>query len=67
MIGFNFGDRADELMSADGECCIVFTPSFNEWQGWRSVQLEMVDFQAGPRALLGPKAQPAAPSLSVPG
>jgi single-stranded-DNA-specific exonuclease len=66
-IGFNFGDRADELMSAGGECCIVFTPSFNEWQGWRSVQLEIVDFQAGPRARFGSQAQPAAPSLSVPG
>ena len=51
-VGFNFADRTDELMSAGGECCIVFTPSFNEWQGWRTVQLEMVDFQPGPRARL---------------
>jgi single-stranded-DNA-specific exonuclease len=66
-IGFNFADRGDELMAAGGECCIVFTPSFNEWQGWRSVQLEMVDFQAGPRAQLGPRIAPVAPTLSVPG
>ena len=51
-VGFNFADRTEELMSAGGECCMVFTPSFNEWQGWRTVQLEMVDFQAGPRAQL---------------
>jgi single-stranded-DNA-specific exonuclease len=51
-IAFNFGDRAEELMSAGGWCCLVFTPSFNEWQGWRSVQLEVRDFQAGKQARL---------------
>ena len=51
-IAFNLGDRLDELMSQDGWCCLAFTPSLNEWQGWRSVQLEVRDFQAGQRACL---------------
>jgi single-stranded-DNA-specific exonuclease len=40
-------------MSAGGACCLAFTPKLNEWQGWRSVDLEVADFQAGPRARLG--------------
>jgi single-stranded-DNA-specific exonuclease len=49
-IAFGLAERCDELMSAGGECCVAFTPSFNDWQGWRSVQLEVKDFQPGPRA-----------------
>jgi single-stranded-DNA-specific exonuclease len=52
-IAFNFGDRVEELMSAGGHCCLVFTPNFNEWQGRRSVQLEVHDFQPGMQARLG--------------
>jgi single-stranded-DNA-specific exonuclease len=52
-IAFGMGDRAEELMSAEGKCCLVFTPKINEWQGWRSVELEVRDLQAGPRARLG--------------
>jgi len=52
-IGFNLAERAADLMSADGQCCLVFSPSFNEWQGWRSLQLEIVDFEPGPKARLG--------------
>jgi single-stranded-DNA-specific exonuclease len=52
VIAFGFAERLDELLSAAGECCIVFTPSINEWRGFRSIQLEMLDFQAGPRASL---------------
>jgi len=51
-IAFGMGDRAEELMSAQGQCCVVFTPKINEWQGWRNVELEVRDFQAGPRAAL---------------
>ena len=51
-IAFGMGDRVEELMSADGQCCLAFTPKINEWQGWRSVELEVRDFQAGPRAAL---------------
>ncbi len=43
---------ADEIMAAGGACSVVFTPRLNEWQGRRSVDLEVVDFQPGPVARL---------------
>jgi single-stranded-DNA-specific exonuclease len=52
-IAFGMGDRFDELMAEGGKCCLVFTPRINEWQGYRNVELEVRDFQAGPRARLG--------------
>jgi len=52
-IGFNLAERAAELMSAGGQCCLVFSPYFNDWQNWRSLQLEVVDFEPGPKARLG--------------
>jgi len=52
-IGFNLAERTAELMSDSGKCCLVFSPSFNDWQGYRSVQLEVVDFEPGPKARLG--------------
>jgi hypothetical protein len=30
----------------------VFTPRVNEWQGYRSVEIEVVDFRPGPDAEL---------------
>jgi single-stranded-DNA-specific exonuclease len=53
VIGFNLAERVGELMSAGGQCCMVFSPSFNDWQNWRSLQLEVVDFEPGPKARLG--------------
>ncbi len=52
-IAFNLADRVEELMSAGGQCCLVFTPAFNVWQGRRSIQLEVADFQPGPQTRLG--------------
>jgi single-stranded-DNA-specific exonuclease len=51
-IAFGFADRFEELMSADGACSLVFTPKINEWQGFRRIDLEIVDFQPGPSARL---------------
>ncbi len=51
-IAFGMGERAPELMAQGGKCCLVFTPKINEWQGYRSVELEVRDFQAGPEAHL---------------
>jgi single-stranded-DNA-specific exonuclease len=51
-IAFGMADRAEELMSAGGACCVAFTPKLNEWQGWRSIDLEVTDFQAGAQARL---------------
>jgi single-stranded-DNA-specific exonuclease len=45
-------DRREELMSAGGQCCIAFIPRINEYQGWRSIELEVRDFQAGTTAKL---------------
>jgi single-stranded-DNA-specific exonuclease len=52
-IGFSLGDRIEELMSAEGWCSLAFTPTINEWQGIRTVQLEVRDFQPGKQASLG--------------
>jgi single-stranded-DNA-specific exonuclease len=52
-IAFGLADRVEELMSAGGACCLAFTPRRNEWQGWRSIDLEVTDFQAGAQARLG--------------
>ncbi|HZU36329.1 MAG TPA: DHHA1 domain-containing protein, partial [Gemmataceae bacterium] len=49
-IAFNMAERVHELLSGGGTCCLAFTPSINEWRGWRSVQLEVCDFQPGPQA-----------------
>src|SRR5438067_7572894 len=51
-VAFSMAERCDELMSAAGQCCLVFRPRINDWQGYRRVELEVVDFQAGPQARL---------------
>jgi single-stranded-DNA-specific exonuclease len=51
-IAFGMADRVEELMSADGACCLAGTPKINEWQGRRTIDLEVADFQAGPQARL---------------
>jgi single-stranded-DNA-specific exonuclease len=52
-IAWGMAERAEELMSAGGACCLAFTPKLNEWQGYRSVDLEVTDFQPGAEARLG--------------
>jgi len=51
-IAFGMGERAEELMSAGGACCLAFTPKINEWQGRTSIDLQVVDLQAGAQARL---------------
>jgi single-stranded-DNA-specific exonuclease len=51
-VGFGMAERLDELMSEDRRCCLAFTPVLNEWQGYRNVELHVVDFQAGAVAKL---------------
>jgi single-stranded-DNA-specific exonuclease len=51
-IAFGMADRLEELMSQGGQCCLAFTPRLNEWQGFRSIEIEVKDFQAGPQATL---------------
>jgi single-stranded-DNA-specific exonuclease len=52
-IAWGMGERVEELMSAGGACCLAFTPELNEWQGFRSVDLEVADFQPGAQARFG--------------
>lgn len=52
-IAFGMAERLPELMSADGKCCLVFTPRFNEYRGMKSVEIQVRDFQPGPDARLG--------------
>jgi single-stranded-DNA-specific exonuclease len=51
-IAFSMADRVEELMSAGGACCLAATPKLNEWRDMRSVDLEVVDLQAGATARL---------------
>ncbi|QEL13609.1 single-stranded-DNA-specific exonuclease RecJ [Limnoglobus roseus] len=51
-VAFGMGDRFDELMSAGGKCSLVFSPRLNEWQGYRSVEIEVTDFRAGHEVIL---------------
>jgi single-stranded-DNA-specific exonuclease len=52
-VAWGMAERVGELTSAGGACCLAFTPKINEWQGRRSVELEVTDFQAGAQARLG--------------
>ncbi|MFO0879345.1 MAG: single-stranded-DNA-specific exonuclease RecJ [Gemmataceae bacterium] len=51
-IAWNMADRVDELLSGGGTCSLAFTPKLNEWEGRKSVDLEVTDFQPGPEARL---------------
>jgi len=51
-IAFGMGDRCEELMSQQGKCCLAFVPRWNEWQGYKNVEIEVKDFQPGPEAKL---------------
>jgi single-stranded-DNA-specific exonuclease len=51
-IAFNMAERTHELMSSSGACSLVFSPDLNEWQGFRRVDLKVVDFQPGAQARL---------------
>ncbi len=52
-IGWGMADRIEELKSAGGDCCLVFEPKINDWNGMSNVELDIKDFQAGPIAKLG--------------
>jgi single-stranded-DNA-specific exonuclease len=47
------GERIEELPKNGEPMCIAFTPKVNEWNGYRSVEMEIVDFQVGSIAKLG--------------
>ncbi len=45
-VAWGMGDRLDDLMADGGRCCLAFTPKINEYNGYKSVEIEVVDFQA---------------------
>lgn len=51
-IGWGMAERIEELMSGGGHCALVFTPRPNVWQGYKSIDLEVTDFQAAGEAKL---------------
>jgi len=46
-VAFGMGDRFDELVSAGGDCAVAFTPKINEFNGQRTIELDVIDFRAG--------------------
>jgi single-stranded-DNA-specific exonuclease len=52
-VAFGMADRAEELMSTGGRVCVAFTPRINDWNGRRSVEIEINDFQAAATANIG--------------
>ncbi len=51
-VAWGMTPRLEELMSAGGHCCVAFTPRINEHNGFKSIELEVCDFQAGAEAKL---------------
>jgi len=51
-IAWGMAERVESLMADGGRCSLAFTPRINEWNGFRKVELEVSDFQAGPRPKL---------------
>jgi single-stranded-DNA-specific exonuclease len=46
-VAWGMADRMEELMSSGGACCIAFTPKINEWQGYRKIELQVIDLKPG--------------------
>jgi single-stranded-DNA-specific exonuclease len=52
-VAWNMADRMEELLSADGDCCLAFTPRVNEWKGNRRIELQISDLKPGAVVALG--------------
>jgi single-stranded-DNA-specific exonuclease len=52
-VAWNAAERLDELKSANGDVSLAFTPRINDWNGYRNVEIEVIDFQAGETPVLG--------------
>ena len=51
-VAWGMADRMEELLSAS-ECCLAFTPKVNEWNGYRKIELQVIDFKPGSTVALG--------------
>ncbi|MBX7105355.1 MAG: single-stranded-DNA-specific exonuclease RecJ [Gemmataceae bacterium] len=45
-VAWGMADRIDEL-AGDGPISVAFVPKVNEWNGYRNVEMEVVDFRVG--------------------
>jgi len=52
-VAWNMADRLEELMSSNGDCCIAFTPKVNEWNGYKKIELQIIDLRPGKSVELG--------------
>lgn len=52
-VAWGMGDRLDELITGGGACCLMFTPTLNEWNGNRTVEVKVEDFRVGHDPRLG--------------
>jgi single-stranded-DNA-specific exonuclease len=52
-VAWGMADRLDELTAAGGECCLAFTPRVNDWNGYRRIELEVLDLKPGGTVTLG--------------
>jgi single-stranded-DNA-specific exonuclease len=52
-VAWNMADRLEELTSGNGDCCIAFTPKINEWNGYKKIELQIVDLKPGKTVQLG--------------
>lgn len=62
-IAFDHGPRAEELVSQEGRCCLVFEPSINEFRGYKEIQMRVRDFRPG-AAVDGPLAGDVGPTTT---
>jgi len=52
-VAWNMADRLDELVAANGECCVAFTPKVNDFRGNRTLELQVIDVKPGKSVQLG--------------
>lgn len=46
-VAWGMADRLEELTSAGGTCCLAFTPKINEWNGYKKIELNVIDLKPG--------------------
>lgn len=46
-VAWNMAERLEELTSANGDCCLAFTPKVNAWRGEHRIELQVIDLKAG--------------------
>jgi single-stranded-DNA-specific exonuclease len=52
-VAWNMADRLEELTVSNGDCCIAFTPKINEWNGYKKIELQIIDLKPGKTVAMG--------------